>query len=472
MDNAPKISGQEKSNVSFVLRVSCVAALGGLLFGYDTAVIAGAIGFLEKKFLLSPAMVGWVASSAIWGCAAGVLLAGRFGDVLGRKKALILTALLFGLSGIGSAVPNNLTVFIIARFSGGLAIGAVSMLAPLYISEIAPASIRGRLVTLYQLAIVLGINLIYYVNLEIEASGDLLWNIEMGWRWMLGSETIPALLFLFLMFFVPESPRWLIAKGDESAQNILQRLHGDIAGRRVFNDIVASLKNEKVSIMELFRPTLRAPLAIAVVLAFFSQVTGINAIIYYAPEILKRTGIATDSAMMQTFMIGLVNTLFTLVALWLVDRLGRRKLLLLGVSGMALCLFGTGYCFNFNITGGPWLLIFILGYIACFASSLGPIPWIIMSEIFPNRTRSMAMSVATVILWFGVIIVTQLTPILLDSIGGAWMFWIFMINSLILFTFTWLRVPETKGLTLEEIEMRWNDKQQGPGLRTNERLQI
>ena len=445
---------------AFVLKISVVAALGGLLFGYDTAVIAGAIGPLTIKFGLSPAMVGWAASSAIWGCVFGAMIAGYTSDRYGRKNVLIFTAVLFTISAIGSAIPPDLTMFILARFIGGLGVGAASMLSPLYIAEIAPSDKRGRLVTLYQLAIVIGINVIYFVNMKIAEAGNEAWNIEQGWRYMLGSEIIPALLFFALLFLVPESPRWLIKrKRYDEAQDTLDRVNGRAKGKQVFEEIKSTLHQESGTIQELFAPGLRGALTIGIVLALFSQITGINAIIYYAPEIFKSAGFASGSALAQTFLIGIVNTVFTFVALWLIDRAGRKKLLLVGVAGMILCLLGTGLCFYFDIVNGPWLLIFILGYIACFASSLGPIPWVIMSEIFPTKIRGTAMSFATLVLWVGVVLITQLTPILLESAGGAFTFWLFMINAIILWIFTWLKIPETKNRTLEEIEKSW--KQSG-----------
>lgn len=454
------ISSDTRShNGLFVVKISLVAALGGLLFGYDTAVIAGAIGFLQIKFQLTPTMVGWVASSAIWGCVVGVLLAGGFSDRLGRKWSLIITAFVFGASGILSAIPNDLITFIAARFAGGIAVGAVSMLAPLYISEVSPANIRGRMVTLYQLAIVIGINLIYYVNMQIESSGDIAWNTETGWRWMLGSETIPAMIFLALLSLVPESPRWLIRKRkNEKALAILERINGLATARKLSDEISRSLMTEQSGVQELLNARWRVPLVIGIVLALFSQITGINAIIYYAPEILQRTGMGSTSAFSQTFIIGLVNTAFTLLALWLIDVQGRRRLLLWGIAGMVVCLFGTGFCFYREIMDGPWILMFILGFIACFASSLGPIPWIIMSEIFPNKVRGIAMSVAVLALWVGVILITQFTPVLLEVIGGAWLFWIFMVNAIVLLLFAWRYVPETKNLSLEEIEILWSKK--------------
>lgn len=446
----------QTGSTSYILRISIVAALGGLLFGYDTAVIAGAIGFLQVKFDLSAGMVGWAASSAIWGCVFGAMVAGTASDRFGRKKVLLVTAILFMISAIGSAVPEDLTQFILARFIGGLGVGAASMLSPLYISEVAPAKNRGTLVSMYQLAIVIGINLIYFINLRIASGGDEAWNIEWGWRYMLGSEVIPAALFFLLLFFVPESPRWLVKKGrTKEALKILDTVNGERRGKEVLEEIKGALSHERGTIGELFRPGLRKAMIVGMFLALFSQITGINAIIYYAPEILKSTGIGTEDAFLQTVIIGLVNTLFTFVALWLIDIAGRRTLLIWGVSGMVVCLMGVGLCFHFEIANGPWLLIFILGFIASFASSLGPIPWVIMSEIFPTKTRGTAMSFSTLVLWIGVVLVTQLTPVMLESLGGAMTFWIFTLNSVILLIFTVKMIPETKQRTLEEIEQSW-----------------
>jgi SP family arabinose:H+ symporter-like MFS transporter len=453
------IIDSSQSSSAFVLKVSLVAALGGLLFGYDTAVIAGVIGYLQKRFELSPMMTGWAASSAIWGCVFGAMMAGYLSDKFGRKKVLIVTAILFIISSIGAMVPRNLTEFLIARFIGGLGIGAASMLSPLYISEIAPSRNRGRLVSLYQLAIVVGINLIYFVNLLIASFGDEAWNVETGWRYMLGSGTIPAVLFLILLFMVPESPRWLVKKGnDNDALDTLEKVNGSVEGKNVLNEIKDSIRQEVGTLSDLFGKRFKPALVIGVVLAIFSQITGINAIIYYAPEIFKGVGFASESALFQTVLIGAVNTLFTFVALWLIDRAGRKTLLQWGVSGMVICLLAVGLCFHFNLTNGPWLILFILAYIACFASSLGPIPWVLISEIFPTKTRGIAMSFCTVLLWVGVLAVTQFTPTLLDKdtgIGGANTFWLFALNAIVLLWFVWKRVPETKQRTLEDIEQSW-----------------
>ena len=440
----------------YVIIISVIAAIGGLLFGYDTAVIAGAIGSIQTIFDLSPALTGWAASSAIWGCMIGVIFAGFLSDKFGRKKVLILSAILFFISAVGSSIPNNLTQFVLARLIGGVGVGIASMLSPMYISEIAPAKIRGTLVTLYQLAIVIGINLVYYINLQIASSGDAQWNLDIGWRIMLASEVIPALLFFIMLFFIPESPRWLASKGKiDSAKAIIEKINGQNKSAELLNEIQDSFKEEKGSILVLFTSGLRMAIVVGMFLAFFSQITGINAIIYYAPEIFKNIGFGADSAMFQTVIIGTVNTIFTFVAIAFIDKYGRRTLLLWGISGMIICLGGVGLMFHFELSSGPWLLLFILGFIASFAMSLGPIPWVLISEIFPTKFRGVAMSISILMVWIGVVLITQLTPILLEGVGGAFTFWIFMFNAIILFIFTFNMIPETKGKTLEEIAKMW-----------------
>mgnify|MGYP003683849319 FL=1 len=446
----------ELSKVKYTYLICAVAAFGGLLFGYDTAVIAGAIGYLQVKFELSPMLTGWAASSAIWGCVFGALFSGALSDKYGRKKVLLLSGLLFTLSALGSAVPDNLTQFVMARFIGGLGVGSASMLSPLYISEIAPAKIRGMLVTLYQLAIVFGINIIYIVNYLIANTHDQVWNVQLGWRYMLGSEGIPAILFFILLFFVPESPRWLVKENrSDEALKILNKINGPEKTHRILKEIKEAVNEEKGSFLDLFKPGIRKAMIVGSVLALFSQVTGINAIIYYAPEIFKQVGFGSESALFQTMIIGFVNMLFTLVAIRFIDYWGRRTLLIWGISGMVSCLLGMGMFFYFEITSGSLLLLFILGFIASFASSLGPIPWVLISEIFPTKTRGTAMSFSIVILWLGVVLITQFFPVLLSLFGGAFTFWIFMINALILLIFTLIFIPETKQKTLEDIQEIW-----------------
>ena len=445
----------DTTNMRTVYLLTAVAALGGLLFGYDTAVISGAIGFLKTKFELSPAMTGWAASSAIIGCIFGAMFAGWASDRFGRKKVLILTAILFAVSAIGAALPTTLTQFAIFRFIGGLGIGAASMVSPLYITELAPASIRGKLVSYYQLAIVIGILVIFFVNTLIQGSGDEAWNIEYGWRYMMASGVLPAALFLVALIFVPESPRWLTKVGRETeALAVLSSINGAAKAGEILQEVKDTLHEEQGTLKELFTGRFRKAIFVGIVLSVFSQVQGINAIMYYAPEIFKAVGTGTDAAFQQTVIIGIINVLFTFVAIRWVDQWGRKTLLLWGGAGMGLSLLMVGLAFYFGWTGYG-LLVFILLYIACFAASYGPVTWVVISEIFPIKMRGVAMSVATFSLWVAVYIVTQMFPILLEKAGAATTFWVFCGMSLLGFFFVMTQVPETKAKTLEEIEREW-----------------
>ncbi len=451
----------------YVYKATATAAVGGLLFGYDTAVVAGAIGFIQKKYGLSSAMVGWAASCALIGCIAGAMFAGKLSDRIGRKKVLILSAILFAVSSVGIAIPLNLDWFVFFRIIGGLGIGIASMLAPMYISEIAPAKIRGQLVSINQLGIVSGILLIYFVNATIAGWHDEAWNVTTGWRWMFGSGLFPSIVFLILLFFVPESPRWLAQKERwDDAELILSKINGPQKAKSELDEIKAALNIEKSSFSDILKPGIRKALFIGIILCIFSQVTGINAIMYYAPEIFKSTGDASGSALMQTVLVGVINVLFTLVAIKYVDKWGRRTLLLLGAGGMAVCLAIVGSAFYFGFAQGYLVLIAILAYIAFFAISLGPLTFVVISEIFSNRNRGMAMSVCIFFLWAAVYLVSQTFPMLLASIGSAYTFWIYMVMAIGAFVFVLKMIPETKGKSLEEIELYWlppaNDKKAVP----------
>ena len=448
---------EAQGNNWFVYKATFVAAVGGLLFGYDTAVIAGAIGYLQIRFDLSPAMVGWVASCALIGCAVGAMLSGTLSDRFGRKKILFLSAILFALSSAGIAVPGDLNWFVVFRIIGGLGIGIASMLAPMYITEIAPADKRGRLVSINQLGIVTGILLIYFVNAGIAGLHDEAWNVTTGWRWMFGSGVVPSVVFLVLLFSVPESPRWLAQRGKISdALAILTKINGPAQARTELAGITDELATESAgSFSELVNTGLRKPLLIGGTLAIFSQITGINAIMYYAPEIFKSTGDGSDSALLQTVLVGVVNLLFTFVAIKYVDQAGRKKLLLAGSAGMAICLAVVGLVFYLGMAKGYLVLVFILAYIACFALSLGPLTFVVIGEIFPNRVRGQAMSICIFLLWVSVFLVSQFFPILLESIGSAFTFWFFMGMAVLAFVFVKRAVPETKGKTLEEIDRMW-----------------
>lgn len=443
----------------FVYRITLVAAIGGLLFGYDTAVIAGAIGFLQVRFQLSPLMVGWVASCALLGCILGAMFAGKLSDKVGRKKILILSAILFAVSSVGIIFFDTLSAFVFFRIIGGLGIGIASMVAPMYIAEIAPAEIRGKLVSINQLGIVSGILLIYFVNACIAGWSDQAWNVSMGWHWMFGSGLLPSGVFLVMLLFVPESPRWLAEQSqDGQLLLVLTKINGAKRAVTEQHSILKSIQSEQSeSVFELFKPGLRKALLIGVVLAILSQATGINAIMYYAPEIFKSTGDGSSSALLQTVLIGIVNLLLTIVAIRYVDRLGRKTLLLTGAAGTAVCLAIIGVQFYFNLLHGWLILAAILAYIAFFAVSLGPVTFVIIAEIFPNRVRGVAMSICVFFLWAAVYLVSQTFPVLLKSIGNAYTFWIYMLMSIITFLFVWRVVPETKGKTLEEMEELWTN---------------
>ncbi|HTG71181.1 MAG TPA: sugar porter family MFS transporter [Candidatus Udaeobacter sp.] len=447
----------EQVSMKFVTIVSMVSALGGLLFGFDTAVVSGAVGFMEDRFDLSKLQVGWAVSSLIIGCIVGAAMSGILGDRFGRKKVLITAALLFIISSIGTAIPDTFSGFIIARIIGGIGIGITSLLCPLYNAEIAPAKYRGRLVALNQLAIVSGIFLTYFVNVWISGSGDEAWGVENAWRWMFGVGAVPGLLFLILLFFVPESPRWLIKQG-RAAESlpILLKIHGEELAKKEVIDIKQSFKEESGSIRQLFSPGLRIALLVGVGLAVLQQVTGINAVMYYAPEIFKATGAGTNSSLIQTILVGFINFVFTIVALWLIDKVGRKALLLVGTASMAICLLVIGVAFHTGHAAGPLVLVFILLYVASFATSLGPVVWVIISEIFPNRIRGKATAIAAMMLWAADYLVSQTFPPLLSSAGPASTFWIYGSMSLIALLFTWRVVPETKGKSLEEIESLWS----------------
>lgn len=447
---------EKQVNRRYVYKITVIAAVGGLLFGYDTAVVAGAIGFLQQRFHLSAAMMGWITSCALIGCIAGAMFAGALSDRFGRKKILILSAVLFAVSSIGTALPQNLNWFVCFRILGGLGIGIASMISPMYITECAPAAIRGRLVSINQFGIVTGILLIYFVNAGIAGLYDEAWNIDTGWRWMFGSGIIPSVIFFVLLMFVPESPRWLIKAGRNlEAAQILAKINGALKAEAELREIEIAIHTETGTFSELFKPGLRKALIIGVILSIFSQVTGINAIMYYAPEIFKSTGDGSGSALLQTILVGFVNLLFTIVAMKYADLAGRKGLLMAGSAGMAICLAIIGAAFYLDAVRGYLVLLAILAYIACFALSLGPLTFVVIAEIFPNRVRGRAMSICLFFLWSAVYFVAQFFPMLLKSIGSAYTFWIFMGSSVIAFLFIWKFLPETKGKSLEEIEKSW-----------------
>jgi MFS transporter, SP family, xylose:H+ symportor len=457
-------------NMLFIVRVCLVAALGGLLFGYDTAVIAGAIGFLRDHFHLDAAMKAWAASSALLGCVLGVSIAGFTSDYGGRKKTLILAGVLFLLSAVGTAVADSVTTFVLFRILGGVGVGISSMTSPMYIAEISPSHIRGRMVSVNQFAIISGMLLIYFVNYFIAlkgdpaTGGDPLWNVTTGWRWMFASGIVPSAIFLLLLLTVPESPRWLIERGRvDKGRRILARIGGPEfadAESRAIGDAVAKEAGHQ---LRLFAPQMRVVLFLGIILAVLQQVTGINVFLYYAPEIFKQVGSSTDVALLQTIVVGAVNLSFTVFAIWTVDRLGRKPLMLLGAAGMGVSLAAMGLASQFHLIAA-WVLIFILGYIACFALSVGPVTWVILSEIFPNNIRGRALSLATFALWTANFIVSQTFPMmdedpyLISRFNHGYPFYLYAGFCVLLVVVVWLGVPETRGKSLEAIEEYWMHK--------------
>jgi MFS transporter, SP family, arabinose:H+ symporter len=437
-----------KFNYVYILRISLVAALGGLLFGFDTAIISGAIESIEKYFQLNDLQLGFAVSSILIGCGIGAIIAGKLCDAYGRKNVLFLCGVLFALTGIGTGLATNLPLFILFRIAGGLAVGAAAMAAPMYIAETVPAQYRGRLVALYQLAIVLGILLAYLSNYVL--SNDAV----NGWRWMFASQALPSLIFIFCLFFVPESPRWLMRRGKEAvAINMLNKIGGVAYAAEEGDQIKHSFFTEHQEKMgDLLLPRFRKVLLMGIVIAIFQQITGINAILYYAPEIFKQTGVDTGNALIQTIAIGVVMFVFTFVAIWLVDKIGRKSLLFWGSFLMGVSLTGVALCFHFRYFDNYLVLILILLYIAAFSASLGAVTWVVLSEIFPNSIRSIALSVSTFILWLADFAASLFFPIANKRLGGAVTLFIFAALCFLYVVYIKLKVPETKGKTLEELE--------------------
>lgn len=457
-------SGNRFGYVSFV---SIVAALGGFLFGYDTAVISGAIGSLRTYFELDATEMGWAAASGLLGCILGASGAGVGSDRYGRKKMLVLSAIFFAASAIWTALPANFTQFALARMIGGIGVGIASMVSPMYIAEVAPANIRGRLVSYNQFGIVVGILIVYFVNYFIAGLGGPDWNVESGWRWMFGSETLPAMVFLALLIVIPESPRWLLRVGrEEEARRVLARVRNDGEIASEIEEIRQTLSAGTGSMKELLQPVWFRAVLLGAGLAILQQVTGINVFMYYAPEIFKQLGSELDAALLQTIVIGSVNLLFTILALYTIDRVGRKTLMIAGSSGMCLALVGLGWAAaSTSIDTG--VLIFIVLYIASFAASMGPVVWVILSELYPTHLRGRAMAVATFCIWAANFMVSQTFPMinenawLIEVFGGGFPFWLYAFFCLVTIYVTFRYVPETKGKTLEQIEHMWKTKVPG-----------
>ncbi len=449
-----------------LISLSIIASLGGFLFGYDTAVISGTLSMVRKQFELNAGMEGWYVSSALLGCIIGVSGAGWLSDIYGRKRVLLLTGALFSVSAIGCAMSLSFTTLVIYRLVGGLGVGIASMLSPLYISEISPPAMRGRLVTLYQFAITIGILSAYFINVWLLNSSDdpgfknmanlqLVFKEEV-WRGMLGMEAVPAISFFILILFIPKSPRWLVVKGkSDQASKVLTRLVGIEEANREIAEIEDTLALEGGSWKMLLAPGIKMAVFIGVSLAVLQQFTGIDAIIYYGPRIFEEAGFELSEALGGQVIIGIINVVFTVIAIFTIDIFGRKRLLITGTTGMLISLILIGILFTTGNAGGMLLLSLILVFIACFAFSLGPVVWVILSEIYPTKIRGRAMSIATIAVWIGTATIGQLIPLSLDNLGPDLTFWIFAFFCLPTIYIGWKLLPETKGRTLEDIERYW-----------------
>ncbi len=462
-------------NMGYVIFMTIVAALGGILFGYDTAVISGTTEIVKNQFSLSDMKEGWYVGCALIGSIAGVLVAGTLSDYLGRKVTMLISAALFSISAIGCAVCGSFDQLVAYRIIGGVGIGIVSIVSPIYISEVSPAKVRGTLVSLYQLAVTMGFLLAYLANWAIDSNidGGIVASALAGeeislidkimhteaWRGMLGSETLPALLFFLIIFFIPESPKWLIIKGKlDKASKILGRIYTNEEETR--NEIAVTRESidggSKGEWKELLKPGILTAVIAGSAIAILGQFMGVNAVLYYGPKIFSEAGF--DNPMFSTVLVGVVNMVTTVLAVFIIDRVGRKQLIYWGVSGMIICLLCIAVYFQWGTSlnlGNTFMLVFFLAYVFCCAISISAIVFVLLSEMYPNSVRGRAMSIAGFALWIGTYLIGQLTPVLLGwSQSGT--FIIFAVCCLPYMLIMWKVIPETTGKTLEEIEAHWN----------------
>ncbi len=464
-------------NLRLVVGLALVASLGGFLFGYDTAVISGAVGAIDHNFItpqnlsesVASSLSGWAVSCALLGCVLGAAVAGPLSTAFGRKGGLLVSAVLFFVGSIGSAIPElglgpigsvgpwALTPFIVYRIIGGIGVGVASMLSPLYIAEIAPPHLRGRLVVFQQIAIVTGITIVYFVNWAIALQGDDQWVLTVGWRWMLASEALPALAFFLLLLGAPDSPRWFVMRNrDEDAIKLLLRLSQEDEARQTLADIRATLVQKTRPIFSFGGKVI----FVGILLSVFQQFVGINAVLYYAPLMFKNLGASTDSSFLQTIIVGIAMTVFTLVALATVDHWGRKPLLITGGLIMAASMTVLGFLFSSHAVG-LWALLTVVVYIAGFSLSWGPVVWVLLAEIFPNSIKAKAMAIAVAAQWIANLFVSWSFKVLdgnsalNNAFNHGFAYWLYGGMSLLSALFVWRYVPETKQRALESIEHLW-----------------
>ena len=437
-------------NLRYVLFLACTAALGGLLFGFDVAIITGAGPFLTRHFALSDISLGWAFSSLLFGCVLGSFAAGRLTDRLGRKRMLVWVAILFAITSVATALAPSFTLFTCARFLGGIAVGGVSLLSPMYVSEVSPPSIRGRMGTFYQMSIITGILVSYCINYLLRNTGPA------NWRWMFLTGAAPSLLFLILISLAPETPRFLVRVGKtREAFQLLERIEDEETAQKEIAAITDALKEKHRTWRSLMRPGVRRALAASACLAILIHVSGINTIIDYAPSIFLSAGFKMDAALVSTFIVGVNNVVFTTAAFWVIDRYGRKPLYIIGSLGMTLALVGLLTAVLAGHFQGVIVLSLILLYLAFFASCVGPVFWTLVPEIFPSDVRGAAMTVPVLLQWVANAVVVLLFPFAFHIIGKSITFGFLALMSLIQAVFTWRFVPETKNKPLEEIEKYW-----------------
>ena len=460
---------KQKNTLGYVIFMAVVAAIGGILFGYDTAVISGTTAIVKNQFALTDMMEGWYVGCALIGSICGVLVAGSLSDYLGRKVTMLISAALFSISAIGCAVCGSFDALVAYRIIGGVGIGIVSIVSPIYISEVSPAKIRGTLVSLYQLAVTAGFLIAYLANWVIDVNGNMavagdlwtnMWNSEM-WRGMLGSETLPALLFFFIIFFIPESPKWLIVNGKlDKASLVLNKIYSTPNEVKEEIEVTrSSLQGEtKGKWADLLKPGILLAVIAGSASAILGQFMGVNAVLYYGPKIFADAGF--DNPMFSTVLVGVVNFVTTILAVFIIDKVGRKQLIYWGVSGMILCLLAIGIYFAWGSQiglGNGFMLTFFLAYVFCCAISISAIVFVLLSEMYPNSVRGRAMSIAGFALWIGTYLIGQLTPVLLGW-SQAGTFFIFAVMCVPYMLIMWKVIPETTGKTLEEIEAYWTKR--------------